>query len=218
MDKTRPLYIMISQTDTVIARLIRAFCRYPYNHVSLTLDPAFKNWYSYARYVQDTPFFGGFVQEPAERFLAASGEANVRIFRMDMPVKQAEKLRELFCEAGKPDSGSMYNYYDAIASGFGMHMEVPGTHTCLSFACSVLGLELRSIEELNNTLSPFLMFEGNLSQLVSDNGSRTDLYFSELGLLRGTAASVMQFGALSYRLISHGISGYLARRFHRTAS
>ena len=217
MVKTRPLYVMISQTDTAIARLIRAFCQYPYNHVSLTLDPEFKSWYSYARYVHDAPFYGGFVKEPAERFLAASGETNVRIFRVELPAKQAETLEKLFREAGKPGSDKLYNYYDAIASGFGMHMDVPGAHTCLSFACSVLGLNLRSIEELNDHLLPSLIYEGSLSGLVSDSGCRDDLYFTELGLLRGTAASTMQLCALSTRLIVHGISGYLHGRLHRTA-
>lgn len=49
MVRTKPLFVMISQTDTAIARIIRAFCRYPYNHVSLTLDRDFRTWYSYAR-------------------------------------------------------------------------------------------------------------------------------------------------------------------------
>ena len=217
MVRTKPLFVMISQTDTAIARIIRAFCRYPYNHVSLTLDRDFRTWYSYARYAQDTPFYGGFIQEPAERFLA-EGDVTVRIFRIEVPEKYAEHLDALFCQAGSQDSQHLYNIWDAIASGFGLHTEVPGAHTCLSFACQVLGMDVRSIEELSDKLSPFLMFEGSLSQLVSDSGNRTDRYFTRMGLFRGTAASAAQFGTLSCRLVNHSIRAYLSRRFRRTVS
>ena len=42
MAETKSLYVMISRTDTGVGKLIRRLSRYPYNHVSLSLDPTFK--------------------------------------------------------------------------------------------------------------------------------------------------------------------------------
>lgn len=216
MAQNRQLFLMISQTDTGVGRVIRTFCRYPYNHVSLTLDASLRRWYSFARYVQDAPFFGGFIQEPPERFLAKNGSAHVRIFRVEIPEKQAQSLEELFTLAGQPQGELIYNYFDALASGFGFHLGIPHSHTCLSFACSVLGAQHRSIAALNDELMPFLIYEGNLAALVSDSGSREDLYFTRLGFLRGMAGSVRQLAILSFRLVCHSFDGYIARRFHHS--
>lgn len=216
MRRCRQLFVMISQTDTGIAQLVQSFCRYPYNHVSLTLDPSLRQWYSFARYVQDAPFFSGFIREPVERFLAKNGDANVRIFCLEIPENRALQLEQLFTKAGQPDGELIYNLFDAIASGFGGSMQLPNSHTCLSFACSVLGRHHRSIKALNDDLLPFLIYEGSLAALVPDSGSREDLYFTRLGLLHSTAYSLRQLGILSFRLLRHGFDGYMARRFHRS--
>ena len=59
----RQIFILVSQTGTGMAKLIRCVSRYPYNHVSLTLDPSLTKWYSFARYVRDVPLHGGLVSE-----------------------------------------------------------------------------------------------------------------------------------------------------------
>ena len=42
MAEKRYLYLMVSRTDTNIGRIIRVFSRYPYNHVSLSIDPTLR--------------------------------------------------------------------------------------------------------------------------------------------------------------------------------
>ena len=216
MDAQRQIYIMISRTDTFIGHVIRTFCRYPYNHVSLTPDPGMRYWYSFARYSQDAPFYAGFIREPVERLLAGSGSLRVRIFRLEIPEQQLQKLEQLLQQKGLSQERLIYNHFDAVASGIGLRVQVPDAYTCLSFTCSILGKSYRTIKALNNALQPYLIYEGDLAQLVPDSGSREDPYFAPLGLLRGTAASARQLGILSLRLASHSFSGYMAHRFHRT--
>lgn len=99
MAETKSLYVMISRTDTGVGKLIRRLSRYPYNHVSLSLDPTFQTWVSFARYVQNVPLYGGFIVEPAERFLAKGERIDVRIFRLDIPEEQHSRLERLFSMA-----------------------------------------------------------------------------------------------------------------------
>lgn len=217
MVKTRPVYIMASQTDTGIARLIRAVTHYPYNHVSLTLDPAFSSWYSFARYTQDAPLYGGFIHESPARLLGERADTRVRIFRVDIPEKSAKELEALLPLAGRRDSGLIYNHFDAIASVLGSHVPVPGCYTCLSFACHVLGKDFCRIEELCNALSPWEIYEGSLSELLHQEASRKDVYYSHMGLLRSSSHSAALLGLLLYRTLCHGFDSYMAHRFHRTA-
>ena len=59
MEKKKYLYLMISRTDTNIGRIIRVFSRYPYNHVSLSIDPNLREWVSFGRFRKDTPLYAG---------------------------------------------------------------------------------------------------------------------------------------------------------------
>lgn len=217
MVKTRPVYVMASQTDTGIARMIRAVTHYPYNHVSLTLDSELTHWYSFARYTQDAPLYGGFIRETPARLLGERGDTRVRIFRVDIPEKNAAELEAMLPLAGRRDSGLIYNHFDALACAMGSRIPVPGCHTCLSFACHVLGREFRSIEALCSGLSPCEIYEGSLGSLLHQSASREDAYYSHMGLLRGSGHSAALLGLLLYRAVSHGFDSYMAHRFHRTA-
>ena len=216
MVKTRQLFIMVSRTDTHIGRLIRNVSHYPYNHVSLTLDPSLRHWYSFARYVQDAPFYSGLVQEPVERFFGESPDVPVRIYRLEIPLYNADRLEALLKNAGHPESGMVYNYFDAVVSTLGWHLPVPGAHTCLSFACTVLEQQHLSIQSLCESLEPHLIYEGPLASLVPDSGRRNDPYFSGVGLLRGTGHSARQFCILTHRVIAHGFDIYRAHKSRRT--
>ena len=207
----RPLYLMISRTNTGIGRIIRTVSRYPYNHVSLSLDPDLKHWVSFARYVQDIPLYGGFIAETPERYLAGSEDIQVRIFRLEIEESRAQKLEVLFSHAGDQDYGLIYNTYDAIAGALGRRRPIPNAYTCLSFACAVLDLPCRSIQELDRTLTPWLHYHGSLSGLVVDSGRREDAYFASLGLLRGSWNTAKHFARLSGRVIRRNQSDLICK-------
>ena len=216
MIHTRKLYVMVSNTDTGIGRLIRFACGFPFNHVSVTLDSSFRDWYSFSRYVQDAPFYGGFVRESPERFCADTGEALVRLYAVPIPEKHAKDLESMIPLATRTDHGFIYNYFEAIASYLGFSLPIPQCHTCLSFAASLLDLPCLSIQELCTELEPWLIYEGSVRDILEDSGNRGELYFSRLGLIRGTAISARRLGTLTMRTVYHGFSRFLINNFRRT--
>ena len=216
MVKTRILYVMASRTDTGVGRVIRFVSGFPYNHVSVTLDSSFESWYSFARYVQDAPFYSGFIRENAHRFCAGTGDARVRIYAVPASEKHAADLEELLPLANRTDSGLIYNYFEALACCMGFTLSVPQCYTCLSFASELLGLSCRSIQELCETLEPQLIYEGSLVDLLHSQESPDELYFSRLGLVRGTVKSAGQLGTLLMRTVYHGCSRYMRNAFRRT--
>lgn len=216
MVKTRTLYVMASRTDTGVGRLIRFVSGYPYNHISVTLDPSFESWYSFARYVQDAPFYSGFVRESAERFCAETSDTQVRIYAVQIPENQAGDLEAMLPLANKTDSGLIYNYFEALACCMGFQVTVPQCYTCLSFASELLNTDCRSIRELCESLSPCLVYEGPLNHLLQHSGDREELYFTRLGLVRGTAKSAQQLGTLMMRTVYHGFNRYMLSAFRRT--
>ena len=217
MRQTRPLYVMISRTATHMAKFIRKCSNYPYNHVSLTLNPNFQTWYSFARYHKDAPFYSGFIREPVERFLA-DGDVEVRIFRIDIPEDHAQRIEQLFEEAGQPETRLMYNYFDAAASVLGLKIAIAGAYTCLSFACAILGRQYRRIADLDAALAHSLIYDGSLQALVPDKGHRTDPYFRSIGIVSGSKKSLHQLSIVTYRFVRHRFGDLVEQKLNSAAS
>lgn len=216
MIRTRTLYVMVSRTETGIARIIRAVSRYPYNHVSITLDDTLRSWYSFARYVQSAPLYSGFVRESAERLCAESGDVKVKVYRVSIPEINAARLEQLMPLAGDPESGLIYNHFDAVANAMGYHIPVPRCHTCLSFACEILDQQHTSIESLCEALNQNLIYEGDLSKLTAPDGNLEDAYFAPMSWVQGSVHSAVQLGILAMRTVSHGCQCYCKHISRRT--
>lgn len=200
---TKPLYLMLSRTGTGMGAVIRLFTRYEYNHVSLSLDPELRQFVSFARYVENVPLAGGFVEEPVERLLSTPGPLPVRIFRVDIPEEKAARLEELFALAGQRNSGLIYNTLSALLTPMGLHLRVPGAYTCLEFASTVLERRFRSLKALERYLEPMEVRSGNLRDMASDSGRREDGYFLHRGFFgstRDTAAHFLRLFGRTLRL------------------
>ncbi len=59
----KSLYIVLSQTGTVLSKVLKFFTRAEYNHASIALSPTLDKMYSYGRVNPKNPFRGGFVEE-----------------------------------------------------------------------------------------------------------------------------------------------------------
>lgn len=202
MDDPKKLYVMITKTDTGIGKLIRAVTRYPYNHVSMTLDDSFRTWVSFARFHLDTPLYGGFIREPVERFLAKGQRIDIRIFALELPARRIEEIRALFDKAGVPGSDYIYNYLELVTLSVGLRFSIRDAYSCLGFANAVLGTDHRSIKALDQSLTPRLFYEGTLNDLAPDSGDRTDPYFTRLGFAKGLAKGVRTLGTMFHRVIT----------------
>lgn len=217
MSQTFYLYIMLSETHTGMGRMIRNISRFRYNHVSLTLDPTLRNWYSFARYHRDAPFYSGFIREPVERFLAHTGDAHVRIFRLEISPERYRRIEQLLCHAGRPENRLIYNYFDALASVLKQKIAIGGAYTCLSFACAVLQRQFRQIKGLNNALSNDLYYEGSLCAIAPDSGSRDDAYFTKIGFARAHWKSLRQFSLITFRFIRHRFGDVVEQKLQSPA-
>ena len=61
--KTKQLYIVLTQTGSSISRLLKLFTKAEYNHSSISLTEGLQRMYSFGRVYSWTFLFGGFVKE-----------------------------------------------------------------------------------------------------------------------------------------------------------
>lgn len=200
MQEAKYLYIMVSRTGTGMGKVIRACTRSAYNHASLTLDPSFRHFVSFARYTQCVPLAGGFVAESAQRFLCADQPVSVRLFRVEVTPERHEQLSTLFSMA-ENRTNLIYNSLGALLSTCHLRCHIPGSYTCLEFAAAVLGKPFRSLQELQKYLEPYEVYQGYLNDLVQDSGDRSETYFTRRGFWHGTADTALHFTRLAGRLL-----------------
>ena len=61
--RNKQLYIVISQTGTLLSRILKALTGAEYNHASISLSEDLEEMYSFGRRYPYNPFWGGFVME-----------------------------------------------------------------------------------------------------------------------------------------------------------
>lgn len=62
-NKQKQIYIILSQTGTLLSNILKTTTGATYNHVSISLDPNLRTMYSFGRLNPKNPFIGGFVKE-----------------------------------------------------------------------------------------------------------------------------------------------------------
>lgn len=62
-NQNRQLYIVISQTGTLLSRILKQITGAEYNHASISLSRDLERMYSFGRRHPYNPFLGGFVIE-----------------------------------------------------------------------------------------------------------------------------------------------------------
>ena len=85
------VYIVISQTGTLLSRFLKLVTKAEYNHASISLVPDLNTMYSFGRKNPYNPFRAGFVTESA-RFGTFKRFSKTRIVVLDVAVSEEQYL------------------------------------------------------------------------------------------------------------------------------
>ncbi|MDL2225662.1 hypothetical protein LJC20_05650 [Eubacteriales bacterium OttesenSCG-928-M02] len=178
----KSIYVVLSKTHTGIGRLIRAFSRYPYSHVSIATTFPIDEMYSFARYHSVAPLMGGFVVEHPHRFLFP--DTDVKIFRLELEEEAYNQAMARLDAFLTHADEYLFNTISIITLLFKRHFYVPKAYVCLEFVMEVLGLSgLTSLKQLEEALAPYEYFTGSFRACVDPAAlSNMDSYFDPLGI------------------------------------
>lgn len=164
----RCLYVIFSSTPYRIGRLIRVVTRNPYNHVSISLDGNLDGMYTYARHYKNTPFYGGFVREYADRYRKEFGDTRVKVCALPVTEEQYRQMEERFARMIAESDQYPYNLISAFGVPFHRRFLADGSFTCAEFAVEVLSAvdsrfdrkRFYTIRELEQKLDAGKIYEG----------------------------------------------------------
>ncbi len=134
-NEKQKIYIVLSQTGTILSRIIKFFTRAKYCHSSISLDESLTTMYSFGRVFAHNPFYGGYVKESTcygtfKRFYKKT-QAVVLEFEVEKPIY--EKMKRFLEEMYKRRKRFGYNYFGLISALFRKKHKSPNRFYCSEF-------------------------------------------------------------------------------------
>jgi hypothetical protein len=174
---TGKIYIVLTRTQTWVARAIRMITGEPYSHVSLSFDGELNTLYSFARRQIRNPLNAGFIEEHLETgIFGLDSHVDCEIYCLHIPKEGYDRIRNLIEEllCNKEDYG--YNFLGLFTAALNYPYSSPKKFFCSQFvawALGVAGIELMPKtyalmrpENFRQCLDAYRIYEGHLGAYV----------------------------------------------------
>ena len=135
----KEIYIVVSQTGSIVSKILKKITGARYNHVSVSLSEDLDIMYSFARKYTYIPFWGAFVKEGAgfgafKRFK----DTEVVVTRLRVPSDSYNCIKEALEEMYKHKESYHYNYLGLFMAGFGKSVRQERCYYCSEFIRELL--------------------------------------------------------------------------------
>ncbi|MDQ0229600.1 hypothetical protein [Metabacillus malikii] len=130
------VYIILSDTKSVLTRIIKVFTRYPYNHASISFTKELDVVYSFGRKRPNNPFIGGFVKEDLDSSIFKGASCAIykctvtenHYLEMLSRIQKIEEEKELY----------KYNFIGLFAVLLNKKMNREKAYFCSQFVATIL--------------------------------------------------------------------------------
>lgn len=138
-NQNKQLYIVISQTGTLLSRILKQITGAEYNHASISLSRDLERMYSFGRRHPYNPFWGGFVMEsPRSGTFKRFSETKVLVLSVSVTEEQHAELKEMLDVMWKRRRKYSYNYIGLCLAYFHIVWKQEGCYYCSEFVGELL--------------------------------------------------------------------------------
>lgn len=178
------IYIVFSDTKTVLSKSIQRFTSYPYCHTSLAFDSELREVYSFGRKRPTNPFIGGFAKEDFRN--PFFGQADCEIYSCKVSDSQFQNIQDKVRVIENTQHFYGYNFLGLFGVLFQKPVKRHNRFFCTEFVAEVLtasGVSLASKsacllkpEELARSSELHLVYRGTLAAYTApDPGQEESL-------------------------------------------
>lgn len=135
----KEIYIVLTYTGTMLARVIKAFTGNEFAHVSIALDVELKNMYSFGRLNPYNPFIGGFVHEYIDDGTFKRFKNTVsKVYAIQIEDEKYEKLKNIISNIQDNRKDYTFNILGLFAAGIHIRLKYDKSFYCAEFVKYVL--------------------------------------------------------------------------------
>jgi len=208
------LYVVLPRSETLVAKIARMLTKYPYSHVTLSLDDNLEVFYSFSRLRNDSPLISGFAKEYRSHLASKQGvKLNCKIFKIPITDGEYKKIED-YIDTNKNDDTLLFNYLSMATLTIFKGFEVYKTQNCCGFVAQALELTEKIKldkpyykyfpKDFDDMLSKeYLFFEGELDTNFKYDD---DHYFDKTSIKDKIFKSIYSMKETFYRLIFKKVS------------
>ena len=128
------IYIVMTQTGTLLSRLIKGYTGCEYAHVSISLDKNLDEMYSFGRLNPYNPFWGGFIHERVNSGTFKRFKNTIAgIVELEVTDEQYNNLRNIIKKMEERINPYRFNILGLILVGFNIKYEMENHFYCAEF-------------------------------------------------------------------------------------
>ena len=141
MENNKSIYVVLSQTGSIVSSILKLFTKDKYNHVSISLDSGLKEMCSFGRYYTYFPFWGGFVHEDANKGVMGNCKnAQTLILRFDATEEQISNIKNKVEEMFNSKKKYRYDMIGVFLALFNKKLTRKRRFYCSEFVKEILAL------------------------------------------------------------------------------
>ena len=119
----KKIYIVLTYTGTILAKIVKVYTRREFSHVSIALDEDLTEMYSFGRLNPYNPFLGGFVQEGVGKgTFKRFKKTKARVYSLQVNDNQYDKVVQVIRDI--QDNKLDYNFNILGLIGVILHYKV----------------------------------------------------------------------------------------------
>lgn len=168
--KRKKVYILLTDTGTILTRLIKLYTNERFNHASIAFDSDLSEVYSFGRKSTRNPFVGGFVKEDMTSSLF--NRADCVIYSLEVTEEQFDMMKQFVREIEACQDQYRYNFLGLFGFLINRPIERKNAFFCSQFVASVLNecdtinfdtpFSLIAPKDLQNRSELKLVYQGKL--------------------------------------------------------
>lgn len=135
----KKIYIILTNSGTVLSRIIKLYTRKQYTHVSIALDKKLRKMYSFGRLNPYNPFLGGFVHESTNHgTFKRFRNTTTCIYSIDVDEEQYNAIKQTIREFKKQRRRYKFNTIGLFAVALHLKFKTKDSFYCAEFVKEVL--------------------------------------------------------------------------------
>ena len=133
------IYVVVTQTGTILSRILKRLTHAEYNHVSVSVDPTLNLIYSFGRKNPYNAFFGGFVKEsPKFGTFKRFSETEAIVFTLDVSPETKDAMERKLADMYEHRKEYRYDTAGLLLAPFNVRLNREKTYYCSSFVQYIL--------------------------------------------------------------------------------
>ena len=177
--ESKQFYIVLSQTGTVLSRLLHLVTKKEFNHSSISLNRELTRMYSFGRRNAYNPFWAGYVREsPYFGTFKRFPKTKIAVIELQTSAETYEQLTAHLEKLYEKHNKLRYDILGLLISAFGVRWRRKGYYYCSDFVKETLELcNVEGAKELDEIVHPVdfltlpktnVIYRGRLCDLPAD--------------------------------------------------